>query len=266
VLLVAGAVPFVLVRLLPSIGIGLAHDAQLEMAWATTCLVGAAGAAAISARRYARLAVVTPLLVLTGLTAYRHAELARIVFAHLHNVIAIVLWGLLFRARKGARRAMLAPLICAAVGTVLLVAYALSSPQLAACFPHAKSTVTVDLTTDAVGKDKFRIVASGLKPNTDFTVFLIEKAGAPFGAVEYIGDFTTDSYGKAANTFRLIVEEAFAFNNETQIRKELNSVGFWFADPKDDNGCLGAGSPVTQFDGDASAGVQMMNSGVHKLP
>jgi hypothetical protein len=141
-----------------------------------------------------------------------------------------------------------------------------SSPQLAACFPHAKSTVTVDLTTDAVGKDKFHLVASGLKPNTDFTVFLIEKAGAPFGAVEYIGDFTTDSYGKAANTFRLIVEEAFAFNNETQVRKELNSVGFWFADPKDDDGCLGAASPVTQFDGDASAGVQMMNSGATLLP
>jgi hypothetical protein len=141
-----------------------------------------------------------------------------------------------------------------------------SSPQLAACFPHAKSTVSVDLTTDAVGKDKFHIVASGLKPDTDFTVFLIEKAGAPFGAVEYIGDFTTDRYGKAANTFRLIVEEAFAFNNETQVRKELNSVGFWFADPKDDDGCIGAASPVTQFDGDASAGVQMMNSGATLLP
>ncbi len=141
-----------------------------------------------------------------------------------------------------------------------------SSPQLAACFPHAKSSVTVDLTTDAVGKDKFRIAANGLKPNTAFTVFIIEKAGAPFGAVEYIGDFTTDAYGKGSNTFTLIVQEAFAFNNETQVRKELNSVGFWFADPKDDDGCLGAASPVTQFDGDASAGVQMMNSGANLLP
>ncbi|MEO7059135.1 MAG: hypothetical protein ABI083_05420 [Lapillicoccus sp.] len=141
-----------------------------------------------------------------------------------------------------------------------------SSPQLAACYPKAKSTVTVDLTTDTIGKDRFRIAASGLKPSTDFTVFLIEKAGAPFGAVEYIGDFTTDAYGRANNTFNLIVEEAFAFNNETLIRKELNSVGFWFADPKDDDGCLGAASPVTQFDGDASAGVQMMNSGAALLP
>jgi hypothetical protein len=141
-----------------------------------------------------------------------------------------------------------------------------SSAQLATCFPHARAAVTVALTTDAIGKDTFTIRASGLKPKTDFTVFLIEKAGAPFGAVEYIGDFTTDRYGSATNRFKLIVEEAFAFNNETGIRKELNSVGFWFADPKDDDGCLGQGSPVTQFDGDASAGVQMMNSGTNLLP
>jgi hypothetical protein len=139
-----------------------------------------------------------------------------------------------------------------------------SSPALADCFPHARARVTVKLTTDDIGKDTFTIKAWGLKPKTDFTVFLIEKAAAPFGAVEYIGDFTTDRHGTAHNRFKLIVEEAFAFNNETGVRKELNSVGFWFADPKDDDGCLGAGSPVTQFDGDASAGVQMMNSG-HKL-
>lgn len=141
-----------------------------------------------------------------------------------------------------------------------------SSSDLADCYPYAKAKVKVDLTTDAIGKDTFEISASGLQPKTAFTVFLIEKAGAPFGAVEYIGDITTDAYGEADNTFELIVEEAFAFDNETQARTELNSVGFWFADPKDDDSCLGSGSPVTQFDGDASAGVQMMNSGTHYLP
>ncbi len=141
-----------------------------------------------------------------------------------------------------------------------------STPALAACFPHAKATVTVDLTTDAKGKDKFTIAASGLKPRTDFTVFLLEKARSPFGAAEYIGDFTTDKYGRAINSYKLIVEEAFAFNNETHARTDLNSVGFWFADQIDDDGCLGAGSPVTGFDGDAQAGVQMMNSGVAVLP
>jgi hypothetical protein len=141
-----------------------------------------------------------------------------------------------------------------------------SSPALAACFPHARARVDVDLTTDAIGKDRFTITARGMRPRTDFTVFLIEKPGAPFGAAEYIGDFTTNRRGRATNTYNLIVEEAFAFNNETHTRTDLNSVGVWFADPKDDNGCLGAGSPVTGFDGDASAGVQMLNSGAHVLP
>jgi hypothetical protein len=141
-----------------------------------------------------------------------------------------------------------------------------STPALAACFPHAKAKVTVDLTTAAKGKDTFTISASGLKPKTDFTVFLLQKAGAPFGAAEYIGDFTTDRHGDATNNYKLIVEEAFAFNNETQARTDLNSVGFWFADQKDDDGCLGPNSPVTGFDGDGQAGVQMMNSGIAVLP
>jgi hypothetical protein len=141
-----------------------------------------------------------------------------------------------------------------------------SSAALAACFPHAAADVKVALTTDEIGKDTFQIRASGLQPRTDFTVFLIEKAGFPFGAVEYFGDFTTNRYGSADGTFKLIVEEAFAFDNETQARTDLNSVGFWFADPKDDDGCLGDQSPVTQFDGDAEAGVQMMNSGAGLLP
>lgn len=141
-----------------------------------------------------------------------------------------------------------------------------SSPALAGCFPHASARVKVALTTDKKGRDTFTIEARGLKPRTDFTVFLLEQAGAPFGAAEYIGDFTTDRHGKGDNSFKVIVEEAFAFNNATHTRTDLNSVGVWFADPKDDDGCLGATSPVTGFDGDAEAGVQMLNSGIQQLP
>jgi hypothetical protein len=141
-----------------------------------------------------------------------------------------------------------------------------SSAALAHCFPHASAKVDVHLTTDAVGKDRFTIEASGLQPRTDFTVFLLEQAGSPFGAAEYIGDFTTDWRGHAINRFDLIVEEAFAFNNVTQARTDLNSVGVWFADEKADDACLGVNSPVTGFDGDAAAGVQMLNSRAAKLP
>ena len=141
-----------------------------------------------------------------------------------------------------------------------------SSPELAKCFPHARARVTVNLTTDAVGKDTFTIRAAGLRRHTTFTVFLLEQATAPFGAAEYIGDFTTNGKRRGQNTYQLIVEEAFAFNNRTGSRTDLNSVGFWFANPKADNKCLGPTSPVTGFDGDASAGVQMMNSGTQQLP
>ena len=141
-----------------------------------------------------------------------------------------------------------------------------SSPALAHCFPHAWAEVDVHLTTDAIGKDRFTIEAKGLRPRTDFTVFLLEQAGSPFGAAEYIGDFTTDAHGRGANRFDLIVEEAFAFNNVTHARTDLNSVGVWFADEKDDDECLGVHSPVTGFDGDGAAGVQMLNSRAAKLP
>jgi hypothetical protein len=137
-----------------------------------------------------------------------------------------------------------------------------SSPALKACMPKARVAVNVDLTTDRLGFDTFRINAKGLPPSRSFTVFLLEQAGPPFGAAEYIGDFTTDRYGRAHNAFRLIVAEAFSSTivNGQRVRVDLNRVGAWFADPKDDDFCLGENSPVTPFDGDGEAGVQAFNS------
>jgi hypothetical protein len=141
-----------------------------------------------------------------------------------------------------------------------------STPRLKTCFPRAEAKVTVDLTTASRGFDTFTIRAKGLRPNTDFTVFLLQQSGPPFGAAEYFGDFTTNGKGEGVNQFRLIVEEAFAFNGDTLARTDLNAIGVWFADEKDDDGCLGANSPVTGFDGDGKAGVQMLNSGNKLLP
>jgi hypothetical protein len=137
-----------------------------------------------------------------------------------------------------------------------------SSAQLAACMPHARVKVEVELTTDRVGSDEFEVHASGLPPKTAFTVFLLQTAGAPFGAAEYIGDVTGDRHGKAKNSFHLIVQEAFASTlvNGNRERVDLNQVGMWFADPTSDDFCLGANSPVTPFDGDKEAGVQAFNS------
>jgi len=78
---------------------------------------------------------------------------------------------------------------------------------------------------------------------------------------------STNRHGNATNTFRLIVDEAFSSTlvNGQRTRVDLNQVGMWFADPADDDFCLGANSPVTPFDGDNEAGVQAFNS-AHTQP
>jgi hypothetical protein len=137
-----------------------------------------------------------------------------------------------------------------------------SSPELARCMPNARVKLTVRSTTDAIGFDVLRVRARHLAPNREYTVFLLETAGAPFGAAEYIGDIGTDARGNADNELHLIVDEAFSSTvvNGQRVRADLNQVGMWFADPADDDFCLGPNSPVTPFDGDNEAGVQAFNS------
>jgi hypothetical protein len=145
-----------------------------------------------------------------------------------------------------------------------------SSSQLAKCMPKVHIDVDLKLTTDKLGFDVLSIRGRHLPPNTAFTTFLISQTGSPFGAAEYIGDFTSNKHGDAHNEFRLIVQEAFSSTlvngQRVRVRVDLNHVGAWFADPKGDDFCLGANSPVTPFDGDNEAGVQAFNSGNTVLP
>ena len=144
----------------------------------------------------------------------------------------------------------------------LHVALTPSSAQLAACMPNAQLNVKVGLTTDEHGFDTFDITARDLPAERDYTIFLLEKAGSPFGAAEYIGDLSTNAGGDGHTKLKLIVQEAFSSTlvNGSRQRVDLNRIGVWFADPLADDFCLGAGSPVTPFDGDNAAGVQAFNS------
>jgi hypothetical protein len=140
-----------------------------------------------------------------------------------------------------------------------------SNDALRACMPHARVKVTVRSTTEELGFDKFKVRARRLAPNRDYTVFLLQTAGFPFGAAEYIGDITTNRNGNADNTFRLIVDEAFSSTLDAtgkRVRVDLNQVGMWFADPADDDFCSAAPgvNGITPFDGDDEAGVQAFNS------
>ena len=146
---------------------------------------------------------------------------------------------------------------------VLRFSLVLSADALMKCLPKAKVNVTVKLRTDEIGKDVIVFDAAGLPAKTSFTAFFLEVPGAPFGAAEYFGDVNTDKYGKAHAEFQLIVEEAFASTivNGKRVRVNLNHLGMWFADPKDDDVCFGKnGGPVTPFDGDNEAGTQVFNS------
>ncbi len=93
-----------------------ATEAAIGWTWALGGAVAAYAATrtALAARR-ARLAA--PVLAALGAAAITHPQLARLVFAHAHNVVAIALWVFLFRAR---RRFALPALALLAVFTFVL--------------------------------------------------------------------------------------------------------------------------------------------------
>lgn len=144
-----------------------------------------------------------------------------------------------------------------------------SSSQLGRCMPNARIRVRIALTSDALGFDRLHVGARGLPRHRSFTLFLLQTAKDPFGAAEYIGDFTSDGRGRASKGLKLIVQEAFSSTlvGGNRVRVDLNRIGAWFAGPRGDNFCLGKNSPVTPFDGDNRAGVQAFNSArSRKLP
>jgi len=134
-----------------------------------------------------------------------------------------------------------------------------ASDAIKMCQQDASAHVKVFPKEDVRGVDTLDLKASGLPANTTFAVFLTELPVAPFGAVEYIGDFTTNAAGRGSLRVDAIIEEAFAFNNRTGARTDLNHIVFWFADPNADEFCV-QGSAPTPFDGDGSAGIAAMSS------
>ena len=136
-----------------------------------------------------------------------------------------------------------------------------ASDAIAGCasMPNPAATVAVFPKEDIRGVDTLDLHAEGLRPNTTFAVFLTERPVPPFGAVQYIADFTTNAAGRGSVRVDAIIDEAFAFDNITGVRTDLNHVVFWFADPNDDEDCV-PGSAPGHFDGDDSSGVAAMSS------
>jgi hypothetical protein len=137
--------------------------------------------------------------------------------------------------------------------------------RVPSCLPDARGQVIVLHKEEKRGTDTLLLSASGLPAHTEFTVFLTESdafTSPPFGASQYIGDFTTNAHGKGSLKVDTIIGEAFASTVSgappTRVRAELDKVVIWFADPADNPSCF---PPITTpFDGDGVAGGTVLSS------
>src|SRR4029079_7619199 len=115
-----------------------------------------------------------------------------------------------------------------------------ASDTIATCLPNAAGTVTVLPKEESRGVDTLDLKAEGLPRNTTFAVFLTELPGSPFGAAQYIGEFTTNAAGRGSVRVDATIDEAFASTvvNGVRVRQELNHIVLWFADPSADDFCF----------------------------
>jgi hypothetical protein len=137
--------------------------------------------------------------------------------------------------------------------------------RVPSCLPDAKGQVTVFHKEETLGVDTLLLKASGLPANTEFTVFLTAAdafTSPPFGASEYIGDFSTNAAGIGSLKVDTIIFEAFtstvAGTPPARVRADLDHVVIWFADPNDNPACFPA--ITTPFDGDGVAGATVLSS------
>jgi hypothetical protein len=148
--------------------------------------------------------------------------------------------------------------------TTISFSLAPASAGVAKCLqPNAKADVTVLHKEDTLGIDTLHLDARGLPADTDFAVFLTSAdafASPAFGAVEYIGDFSTNAAGIGSLKVDAIIAEAFVSTLAgSRVRADLDHLVFWFADPTQAQATCGLIAD-TPFDGDEHAGPAAMSS------
>jgi hypothetical protein len=144
----------------------------------------------------------------------------------------------------------------------------------ATCLQDASANVTVQSKGPV---EQMRVDAQGLPPKTNFDLFVIQVPHAPFGMSWYQGDMETNAAGKASEQFvgRFNIETFIvapgsvpapqthpgidATTNPATAPVHTYHLGLWFNSPQDAvaAGCPGA---TTQFNGDQTAGVQVLNT------
>ncbi len=144
------------------------------------------------------------------------------------------------------------------------------------CLPKARGHVTV--TSPGTGAVQLMSVkVTGLPPNTGFVLFVIQLPNAPFGLSWYQGDVDTDANGTGRQVFigRFNAEtfivapgsgpaptphgDKDASTNPATKPVHTYHVGLWFDSPTD---AAAAGCPntTTPFNGDHTAGIQVLNT------
>ena len=141
------------------------------------------------------------------------------------------------------------------------------------CVP-AKGRVTITHTPTL--EENMHVEVSGLPPNTDFDLFVIQKPTPNFGDSWYMGDMLTDTTGTAVADFigrfnigtfivapgsepAPVVLAGDASSNPQSAPVQLYHLGLWFDSPVDANKA-GCGSKVTPFNSTHNAGVQILNT------
>jgi hypothetical protein len=141
------------------------------------------------------------------------------------------------------------------------------------CAANAKGSVKI--VSNGV-TETMTVTVDNMPPNTDFDLFMIQQPGAPFGMAWYQSDLETDQYGhgvvKVVGRFN---EETFivapgsvanaqifqgdAASNPATAPIHTYHVGLWFNSATDaaNNGCP---NTVTPFNGEHTAGVQLLNT------
>jgi len=146
------------------------------------------------------------------------------------------------------------------------------------CLPNAKAHVNIK----SIGPvEVMSVTLDDLPPNTDFDLFVLQQATAPFGVAWYQGDIDTRGNGDShtrhfvgrfsVETFAVapgvapapVVFDSSPFPDASQNPAfnpiQMYHLGLWFNSPADalKAGCAGT---VTPFNGEHNAGIQVLNT------
>jgi len=167
-----------------------------------------------------------------------------------------------------------APSLAAAEGSSFNFNMVRSPALSSSCVPNGSASVRFQ---DAGPVQVMTVKVTGLPPNTDFDLFVIQVPNKPFGMSWYQGDIETNRKGTGKVTFigRFSIETfvvapgsapaPVTFNgpfpdaslNPTTNPIQMYHLGLWFNSPTD---AANAGCPnaVTPFNGPHDAGVQLL--------